>query len=384
MLGIYIHIPFCIKKCLYCDFLSFPASERDKETYTAALLREIETEASRYEGCLVDTVFFGGGTPSILQTAYIENIMDTLRNCYRFSRNPEITIEVNPCTADLEKLIRYKAAGINRLSIGAQSARDSELKALGRAHNAADFFAAFKMAREAGFNNVNVDLMSALPGQTAEGYLETLHKVADLKPEHISAYSLIIEEGTPFFDKYGESGSEGGAGNGLPSEEEERRMYEETGKQLEKAGYCRYEISNYALKGKECRHNCAYWKRYDYAGFGLGASSMVGNVRWKNTSKMQTYLEAYGAGKVHRDVKEKIQRLGRAEQMEEFMFLGLRLTEGVSRTAFFETFHEDIENIYGEVLRRLLENGLVDSGERVKLTSYGRDVSNYVMAQFLF
>ncbi len=384
MLSIYIHIPFCIKKCLYCDFLSFPASEGDKETYAAALLKEIETEASRYEERVVDTVFLGGGTPSILQTAHIEKIMDTLKNFYRFSTNPEITIEVNPCTVDKEKLRRYKASGINRLSIGAQSVQDSELRALGRIHNAADFFAAFHMAREAGFDNINVDLMSALPGQTTERYLETLLKVTDLKPEHISAYSLIIEEGTPFFDIYGEKEGENGAERGLPSEEEERRMYEETGKRLEEAGYCRYEISNYALKGRECRHNTACWKRYDYAGFGLGASSMVENIRWKNTARMQTYLHAYGEGKTCGNIKNEIQRLSRAEQMEEFMFLGLRLTEGVSRAAFFEAFHEDMDNIYGPVLGQLLKNGLIDTGERVKLTSYGRDISNYVMAQFLF
>ena len=384
MLSIYIHIPFCIKKCLYCDFLSFPASEGDKETYAAALLKEIETEASRYEERVVDTVFLGGGTPSILQTAHIEKIMDTLKNFYRFSTNPEITIEVNPCTVDKEKLRRYKASGINRLSIGAQSVQDSELRALGRIHNAADFFAAFHMAREAGFDNINVDLMSALPGQTTERYLETLLKVTDLKPEHISAYSLIIEEGTPFFDIYGEKEGENGAERGLPSEEEERRMYEETGKRLEEAGYCRYEISNYALKGRECRHNTACWKRYDYAGFGLGASSMVENIRWKNTARMQTYLHAYGEGKTCGNIKNEIQRQSRAEQMEEFMFLGLRLTEGVSRAAFLEAFHEDMDNIYGPVLGQLLKNGLIDTGERVKLTSYGRDISNYVMAQFLF
>ncbi len=384
MLSIYIHIPFCVRKCLYCDFLSFPAAEGDKEIYAAALLKEIETEASRYGERLVDTVFFGGGTPSILQTAHIEKIMDKLKNCYRFSPNPEVTIEVNPCTVDKEKLSRYKTAGINRLSIGAQSLQDSELKALGRIHNAADFFAAFHMAREAGFDNINVDLMSALPGQTTERYLETLLKVTGLKPDHISAYSLIIEEGTPFFDMYGEKEGENGVEKDLPSEEEERRMYEETGKRLEEAGYCRYEISNYALKGRECRHNTTYWRRHDYAGFGLGASSMVENVRWKNTARMQTYLDAYGKGKIHGNVKEEIQRLGRAEQMEEFMFLGLRLTEGVSRAEFFEAFHEDMENIYGPVLQQLLDNGLIDTGERVKLTSYGRDVSNYVMAQFLF
>lgn len=384
MLSVYIHIPFCVKKCLYCDFLSFPASEGDKEIYAAALLKEIETEASRYEECIVDTVFLGGGTPSILQTAHIEKLMDALKNCYRFSPNPEITIEVNPCTIDKEKLSRYKAAGINRLSIGAQSVQDAELRALGRLHNAADFFAAFHMAREAGFDNINVDLMSALPGQTTERYLETLLKVTALKPEHISAYSLIIEEGTPFFDMYGGKEGESEADKYLPSEEEERRMYEETGRRLEEAGYCRYEISNYALKGRECRHNTAYWKRYDYAGFGLGASSMVENVRWKNTGSMHTYLHAYGEGKTCGNVKDEIQRLSREEQMEEFMFLGLRLTEGVSKAAFFEAFHEGMDDIYGPVLRQLLENGLIDTGERVKLTSYGRDISNYVMAQFLF
>lgn len=400
MLGIYIHIPFCVKKCLYCDFLSFPAEEHERSAYVEALLSEIETEAPYYAKYRVDTVFFGGGTPSVLKAADIERIMEVLKTSCRFGDTPEITIEVNPGTADKEKLLSYKKAGINRLSIGTQSVHEGELKALGRIHNASDFFATFRMAREAGFDNVNVDLMAGLPGQTAERYRDTLYAVLSLKPEHISAYSLIIEEGTPFFDMYGESTGkespktilmEEPERQPLPSEEEERAMYEETERYLKEEGYYRYEISNYAKKGRECRHNTSYWKRYNYVGFGLGAASMIENVRWKNTSCLQDYINVFSASEnggmnspsLGKNVKEEIRHLREEEQMEEFMFLGLRLTEGVSRTEFFESFRKDMENVYGEVLKELSGKGLIESSERIKLTSFGRDVSNYVMAQFL-
>lgn len=388
MLSVYIHIPFCIRKCLYCDFLSFPAEESTIEAYVEALLEEIETESPKYAAYRVDTVFFGGGTPSVLKAGHIEHILSKLRNCYKFTEDPEITIEVNPGTADRQKFEKYKNAGVNRISIGTQSVHDKELKVLGRIHNASEFFETYRMVREAGFDNVNVDLMSALPGQKAEEYGATLRTVMDLKPEHISAYSLIIEEGTPFFDMYGTDCSGTEQSLCLPTEEEERLMYEETGKVLSKEGYYRYEISNYSLKGKECRHNIAYWKRYNYVGFGLGAASMVENVRWRNTAELQEYLNAFRElkpnGKALKNIKEEIQHLNLNEQMEEFMFLGLRLTEGVSRAEFLKMFCIDMEEVYGTVLKELSEKGLIECSERIKLTQYGRDVSNYVMSHFLF
>lgn len=422
-LSIYIHIPFCIKKCNYCDFLSFTAGERERERYLGALLREIEGEAHKYKDYFVDTVFLGGGTPTVLSGKQIGRVLEELKAGFSFVGGSniggmaEITMEANPGTVDREKLEKCRQAGVNRISIGAQSLRNAELALLGRIHRAEDFYQAYRWAREAGFGNINVDLMAALPGQRPEEYRETLRKAADLGPEHISAYSLIVEEGTPFYDWYGEgaekkwgeedfpkkadghagSGTKGsmGAGEGmpaLPSEEEERLMDEWTGEILGEYGYRRYEISNYARPDYECRHNMAYWKRYDYAGFGLGAASMVGNVRWKNSADMGKYLGCMEAEALpgrrnlsgRETVKEEVCELSIQEQMEEFMFLGLRLTEGVGKKEFYEAFGEDMASVYGKVMEKLESQGLVTDGERVRLTPYGRDVSNYVMAEFLF
>lgn len=412
-LSIYIHIPFCIRKCYYCDFLSFPAGERERERYLGALLREIEGEAPKYKDYMVDTVFLGGGTPTMLSGKQIGRVLEELKAGFSFvggnsfgdGSAAEITMEANPGTIDREKLEQCRQAGVNRLSIGAQSLRNEELALLGRIHRAEDFYQAYRWAREAGFRNINVDLMAALPGQKPEEYRETLRKAADVGPEHISAYSLIVEEGTLFYDWYGEgaekkwgeedfpkkadghagSGTKGsiGAGEGrpaLPSEEEERLMDEWTEEILGEYGYRRYEISNYAKPGCECRHNMAYWKRYDYAGFGLGAASMVGNVRWKNSADMGKYIGCMEA----ETLKEEVCQLSIPEQMEEFMFLGLRLTEGVGKKEFYEAFGEDMASVYGKVIEKLESQGLVTDGERVRLTPYGRDVSNYVMAEFLF
>lgn len=387
MLSIYIHIPFCIKKCLYCDFLSFPAEAETRNAYVEALLTEITKEAPAYKGDTVDTVFIGGGTPSVLDAFQIENIMERVRAGFALRKDAEISIEVNPGTCGREKLVRYQAAGINRISIGTQSLRKEELRSLGRIHGPEEFYDTFALAREAGFDNINVDLMSALPGQTLESYRQTLERTAALKPEHISAYSLMIEEGTPFGSLYGAAKGEAEAMAPLPDEEEDRYMYEETERCLDAEGYHRYEISNYALEGRECRHNKAYWTRKNYAGFGLGAASMIENVRWKNTTDIGNYI---GALKEADDrtgslsIKEEFQHLSVSEQMEEFMFLGLRLTEGIDRAAFKELFHKEPEAVYGEVLQELYRKGLLEEGRRIRLTPYGRDVSNYVMAQFLF
>jgi oxygen-independent coproporphyrinogen-3 oxidase len=380
-LGIYVHIPFCVRKCLYCDFLSFPAKEWEKEKYLRALLKEIEGEALRYKDWAVDSIFIGGGTPTALTGEQLGRLMDGLKSGFLLGADAEITMEANPGTVEKEKLEKCLRAGVNRISIGAQSLRDEELAALGRVHSAEEFFQAYQWAREAGFRNVNVDVMAALPGQKVETYLDGLERVMDLGPEHISAYSLIIEEGTPFYGWYGESGKRKNGMAQLPSEEEERLMYERTGELLEQRGYRRYEISNYAKPGYECRHNIGYWERRDYAGFGLGASSMVGNVRWRNRRDKEGYVqcieESLGG------VKEEIQSLSKKEQMEEFMFLGLRLTTGVGKKAFQETFGIPMEEVYGAVIGKLGGQGLLEDGERVSLTPYGRDISNYVMAEFL-
>lgn len=374
---LYIHIPFCIRKCAYCDFLSFPSAEEERKRYVKALLEEIYGAEERGD---VVTIFFGGGTPSILAGQEILRIMDVVREKYSVARDAEITLEANPGTLTKEKLEAWKEAGVNRLSIGLQSAENEELKVLGRIHTWEEFLEGYQMARNVGFQNINVDLMSALPGQSGRTWRETLGKVAELNPEHISAYSLMVEEGTPFYEKYAGDVSRREKGmecEFLPSEEEERRMYEDTEKILRKNGYRRYEISNYAREGYECRHNCGYWQRVNYRGFGLGASSLINEVRFRNTADLNKYL-------AHDFARREEEILSVQAQMEEFMFLGLRLMRGIS-TATFETyFGRSYDRVYGEVSRRLEEKGLLSrKGDRVFLTDRGIDVSNCVLAEFL-
>lgn len=374
-LGIYIHIPFCVKKCNYCDFLSFPANTEARELYVQTLLKEIRLEAREFHSYRVQTVFFGGGTPSLLTVLQVTDIMACLRDNFCFAEDAEISMEVNPGTVTAKSLKGYYEAGINRLSIGLQSANDGEMKLLGRIHTYDLFLEAYKAAVEAGFCNLNVDVMSALPGQDAASYKDTLEKVLGLtpRPSHISAYSLIVEEGTPFFEweRQGKLN--------LPGEEEEREMYEMTGNILAGAGYERYEISNYALQGYECRHNQSYWTRGNYLGFGLGAASLIENMRFTNESDMGQYMERIEEGRQ----KENPERLSVSEQMEETMFLGLRLMAGVSKEEFENTYGVSMDSVYGKVIEKHVKNGLLTDGERVKLTKKGIDVSNMVMADFL-
>ena len=362
-LGIYIHIPFCVQKCLYCDFLSAPAGRAEQENYVKLLLDEIEQESVKYRVYQIDTIFFGGGTPSVLPAKRIVQILAKVKSCYMVDDNAEITIEVNPGTVSKQDLFTYRNAGINRLSIGAQSLQDDELKMLGRIHTTEQFLQTYREAREVGFANVNIDIMSALPNQTMEAYKNTVEKVLELQPEHISAYSLIVEEGTPFYEMELQ----------LPDEELDRKMYQYTAEVLRKYGYERYEISNYAKPGYLCRHNSAYWKRYPYVGFGIGAASMVDNVRWKNADEIENM------GK-----KEHMQSLTVKEQMEEFMFLGLRMTEGIRKRDFEEQFGKPIEEIYGNVLVKMEAAELLVNGDSIYLTEKGLDISNYVMSAFLF
>lgn len=375
-LSIYVHIPFCVRKCNYCDFLSYPAGKEAMEDYQRVLLLEIEKEAGRYAEYEVQTVFIGGGTPSAVPPLFIQEIMEKIYVNFHVAADAEISMEANPGTVSRESLQVYRKSGINRLSIGLQSASDRELKELGRIHDYAGFLDTYRQAAEAGFSNINVDIMSALPGQTLADYEMTLNKVLSLKPmpAHISAYSLIVEEGTPFYELSGQGRLQ------LPDEEEERAMYVRTKELLREKGYHRYEISNYAREGFACRHNKAYWTRKNYAGFGLGAASLIENVRVQNEKNMEAYRD-----RIYRsmDYRER-QALGRQEQMEEFMFLGLRLTEGVSAGTFRATFGIPIEEVYGEVLGRHSREGLLVWGDRIYLTDKGLDVSNYVMSDFLF
>ena len=370
-LELYFHIPFCIKKCDYCDFLSGPVSRAGQEAYIYALLREMETVSKNLEKRLVDTVFIGGGTPSVPECDVMEKLLQGLRDYFLFSADAEVTIEANPGTLTPEKLSIYRKYGINRISIGLQSPKNKELAMLGRIHNYAQFLESFQMARAAGFSNINVDLMFAIPGQSYDGWIENLQTVAALGPEHISAYSLIIEEGTPFFRKKLD----------LPDEDTEYRMYEDVAAVLKEYGYHQYEISNYAKAGYECRHNEGYWQRKDYLGLGLGAASLLGMERFSNTSDMQEYLK-------NSSVPEKIRKnrelLTREDEMAEFMFLGLRMTQGVSKKEFQEYFGTAIENIYGEVLKKYKKQGLLlEESGRIFLSREGIHVSNAVMAEFL-
>lgn len=378
-LEIYIHIPFCVRKCRYCDFLSFPAQQETKEQYLKKLAEEICLFPEK-EKWKVTTIFFGGGTPSLLEGEEIAFLMDTIKNAFEIEQNAEISIECNPGTIDEKKLYFYQKSGINRISFGLQSSKNEELKLLGRIHTYETFLESYEMARKCGFQNINIDLMSALPGQTVQSYEETLNHVLSLKPDHISAYSLIIEEGTPFFEEYEEDLKRREAGKKcslLPSEEDERQMYYDTKKMMEKYGYFRYEISNYAKPGYECRHNIGYWRRKNYAGFGIGASSLLENSRLKNTDSLKKYL----AG----NFIEERENLDQKAQMEEFLFLGLRMMAGICAEDFFRCFGVTIESIYGTVLKKLRKQNLINKkGTSYFLSEEGIDVSNYVLAQFLF
>lgn len=366
---LYIHIPFCVRKCDYCDFLSAPGSEEAKASYTEALLREIE--AVKTEKREVSSIFVGGGTPSVLSPSLMGDIFEKIHESFSVAPDAEITIEANPGTLSKEKLFLYRSVGINRLSLGLQSPEETELKSLGRIHTYGEFLESFSLAREAGFQNINVDLMCALPEQTYEGWIRNLRTVAALQPEHISAYSLIIEEGTPFAKRK----------LNLPDEDTEYRMYEDTAGILAEYGYEQYEISNYAKKGLSCRHNIGYWTRKEYLGLGLGAASLWGAQRFSNTSDFSLYLNNSGFPEKIRGDRET---LSLEAEMSEFMFLGLRMTKGVSKAEFLEGFGVPIESVYGNVLDKYKSVGLLEEKEgRIFLTREGIHVSNGVMAEFL-
>jgi len=413
-LGIYIHIPFCVKKCDYCDFLSMPADYSVKDIYIEALGKEIKQKinAALFEKYELRTIFIGGGTPTALSAeqldklgqcaAYIVNEFykynysfrpdkevsiesnQYLNKCEGFGSDIEISIECNPGTINREKAEILKKYGINRVSLGLQSANDEELKLLGRIHTFEQFLEAFTLLRDAGIDNVNVDLMSALPGQTVESWEKTLRTAAELSPNHISAYSLIIEEGTPFFDKFAEDEAirdSGGVPALLPPEEAERKMYVLTKSVLSEYGYGRYEISNYAKSGYECRHNIGYWQAKEYLGLGLGAVSMMGierlYVRFNNTRDLNKYLSGDFSAYESENLTSEI-------QMEEFMFLGLRMMQGIVMSDFENKFGRTIYDVYIQQLHRLEEQHLITiENERVFLTEEGISVSNYVFEQFM-
>lgn len=367
---LYLHIPFCVRKCEYCDFLSGPADAPRQEAYAKALLEEIENTWLS-DSTEISSVFIGGGTPSAIQEEWIQRFLDKIRDRFWLAADAEITMEANPGTLNRKKLSIYREAGVNRLSMGLQSADDSELSRLGRIHTFRDFRENFNEARDAGFSNINVDLMMALPGQTRQSWMKSLETVASFSPEHISAYSLIVEPGTPF----------AGQELDLPGEEEERQMYWDTTELLKIFGYAQYEISNFAKEGYECRHNVGYWMRTPYLGLGLGAASLIGEKRFSNTENMDEYL---GGSKDPDSIRKNRETLSVREQMEEFMFLGLRMTEGVSENRFFRLFGKSMDEIYGAVIDRFVKLGMMEHADgRVRLSRAGISVSNAVMSEFL-
>lgn len=371
---LYLHMPFCVRKCAYCDFLSFPTDQETQNLYTRRLREDIDAMGKKYGDIPVDTIFIGGGTPSVPDSALIVGIMEHVRKAFHVAEGAEISMEANPGTVTREKLTDYRRAGINRLSFGLQSANDRELKLLGRIHTWAEFLESFHLARECGFTNINIDLMSALPGQTRESWKDTLKRVTDLNPEHISAYSLIIEDGTPFGEKYG---SEEGR-KLLPDEDSEREMYHETKRFLRDCGYERYEISNYAKPGRACRHNIGYWTGLAYLGLGLGASSYMDGCRFAVNSDMKQYLEEKPG------MFTDVEKLTKKDMEEEFFYVGLRMTAGVSLPEFERRFGVSAKDVYPGLMEMFVEEkAAVFQGDRFVLTDYGLDVSNYIMAQFL-
>ncbi len=357
MTSLYIHIPFCVKKCNYCDFLSFP-DMRLKDDYKRALINEINA----FDCSSVKSIFIGGGTPSVLEGGDIADIMQSAGK-FNISENAEITIEANPDTITAGKLKIYRQNGINRISIGLQAWQNGLLEKLGRVHRRERFLRAYDTAYKY-FDNINIDLMFSLPSQTYEMWLETLENVTALEPKHISAYSLIVEEGTPFYGMELE----------LPDEETDRRMYHSAVDFLASKGYEQYEISNFAKKGFHSVHNCVYWERGEYKGFGLGAASLINNVRYKNTESMVEYISGV-------TVAEK-EELSDEDIRAEYMFLGLRMNKGVSISRFNELFGRDMLSDYADVIKKYRKYFVI-SGDRLSLTTEGFDISNIIMAEML-
>lgn len=374
-LGLYLHIPFCVRKCYYCDFLSGPASRETIDDYCRSICREMNLWKSdlRIHDREVDTIFIGGGTPSLLSVKNISKVITSLYENFQISKEAEFTLECNPGTVTREKLQCYRKLGVNRLSIGMQSTKREELENLGRIHTYEEFVRTFHMARETGFTNINVDIMAAIPGQTPESYQTTLQRVVELGVEHISSYSLMIEEGTPFYEKYQKEPP--------VDEETDRKMYEMTAELLDRAGYRRYEISNYARQGYRCKHNMKYWQREDYLGLGLGAASFLENERFCNTRLHEAYRAEV---QVKRKPVAETEILSDAEAMAEFMYLGLRCMEGISASRFEQCFQVKLKDVYGEVIDKFVQQGLLrEEDEKISLTKRGINVSNRVFAEFI-
>lgn len=375
-LALYIHIPFCIRKCLYCDFLSAPASLDTQKAYIKKLTEELAYRREEIVGQYqIETIFIGGGTPTCLSESSLCKLGENILS-FPMAEHAEYTIEVNPGTMSDTLALTLKEMQVNRISIGLQSANDSELQALGRIHTYHDFEKSFEIIRNTGFQNVNIDLMADIPGQTINSYQKTLDAVCTFEPEHISSYSLIVEEGTRFYEL-----QEKGMLH-IPDEDTDRKMYELTGRLLNEHGYDRYEISNYAKNGKECRHNLTYWEMGEYLGAGLGASSFYQGARFQNETDLKSYL----TNPVEKSIEKEKHILTKTEELEEFVFLGLRKCKGISVLEFQKRFHMDFYEVYQKVLPALFQKELLAESrnrDRIYLTETGIDVSNMVLAEFL-
>lgn len=376
-MGLYLHIPFCIRKCNYCDFLSFEAGYDRQKAYVGALRKEIELCSDKYRNeYYVDSVFVGGGTPSLLDTSLLRELVEALKKGFTLSKDAEITIESNPKTLNQEKLEAYLDMGINRLSIGVQSFDNELLTRLGRAHSAEDFYNNYSLARSCGFSNINIDLMFSIPGQTLKHWKETLRRTTDLAPEHLSFYSLQIEEGTPFFQMKKE-------GTLVETDgQEDRDMYHYAQSFLKEKDFLQYEISNAAKKGYESRHNLKYWSMDDYLGMGLGAHSFIAGVRFSNTTDLETYIKSGGSSVVwsHNNSRE--------DSISEYLFTGLRRIAGVDLNKFQKVFGEPVKNVFSQnwvQIEHYIEDGyLIYDENQLRFTEKGIDISNTILTEFIF
>lgn len=377
-LGIYVHIPFCKQKCNYCDFVSYTNKCQEIEEYIKCLKKEISL--FDFKDYIVTTIYIGGGTPSFIESKYIKDIMNTLYekvNKDNIDDNVEITIEVNPGTVNKEKLEDYKKIGINRLSIGLQSTNDKLLKEIGRIHNFKQFLDAYNLVKEAGFENINIDLMLGLPNQTIKDLKESLDTIIKLNPNHVSCYSLIVEEGTKLYNQVEKGEIK------LPDEELERNMYWYVKNTLELNGYNHYEISNFSKKGKESRHNMNCWNQEEYIGFGVAAHSYIDNIRFSNTNSVEEYINNINNSNNQKNVTiEEKQTL--EDKKNEFMMLGFRKIYGVNISKFKEKFVDNPIYLYKEKLNKLVEEGLIEIDlNNIKLTNKGIDLANLVFEEFV-
>lgn len=370
-ISLYIHIPFCKQRCFYCDFPTFAGKEKFREDYVKALVKEIENKCSNYS---IKTIFIGGGTPSHLEVKELDILLSAVKKL-NLSNGIEYSIECNPGTVSEEKLKIMKKYGVNRISFGLQSCDNHLLKKIGRIHTFEEFLENYNLARKIGFNNINVDLMYGLPNLTVEIWKDTLEKICKLKPEHISAYSLIIEEGTAFYLLYEKDKLE------IPSEDNERIMDKMTKDILKENGYNQYEISNFALRGKECEHNKVYWSLDEYIGVGLASSSYIDGYRLVNTNNISDYIQRVNNKdetiiEIHKNTRE--------DEIEEFIFMGLRMISGISLSKFKRKFGVDIKSIYEDIIEKNIKDGLLDiKDDFMYLTSKGIELSNVVMSDFI-